>query len=86
MTITPVSYETFHRSNFTHYFQVATPSGPDPGTSKKEQLPLPISPEAQVELQLVGKMWVVDTRATTVLQPPAEQSTWLQTTEWARYL
>jgi hypothetical protein len=31
-------------------------------------------------------MQAADARVTTVLQPPPEQSAWLQTTEWVRYL
>ncbi|KAH7418857.1 hypothetical protein BKA64DRAFT_717485 [Cadophora sp. MPI-SDFR-AT-0126] len=86
VTITPVSYQTFHRSNFTRYFQVATLSEPDWGASGADQPPPPTSLEAQVELQLAEKIQAADARASTVLQPPPEQSAWLQTTEWVRYL
>jgi hypothetical protein len=84
--ITPVSYQTFHRSNFTRYFQVATLLEPDLRAPKANRLPPPATLEAQIELQLAEKMRVVDARASTVLQPPLEQSAWIQTTEWIRYL
>jgi hypothetical protein len=37
-------------------------------------------------MQLAEKTRVMDARATMVLQAPTELSTWLQTTEWVRYL
>lgn len=86
VTTSPVYYQTFHVSNFRRNFRVAMPSGPDQGASEPEQPPLPTSPEAQVELQLAAKMLAADARASLLLQSPAEQSAWLQTTEWVRYL
>jgi hypothetical protein len=37
-------------------------------------------------MQLAEKSQVINARASTVLQVPPELSTWLQTTEWVRYL
>jgi len=86
VTISPICYQSFHKSNFQHYFWVATPSEPDRGVSEADQPPPPTSLKAQVELQLAEKIRAANTRASTVLQPPPEQSTWLQTTKWVRYL
>jgi hypothetical protein len=86
VTIAPVYYQTFYRSNFTRFFQVATPLQPDSRAPEADGPPLPASLKAQVELQLAERTRAVDARATTVLQPPPEQSAWLQTTEWVRYL
>ncbi|KFY96576.1 hypothetical protein V500_02409 [Pseudogymnoascus sp. VKM F-4518 (FW-2643)] len=84
--VAPVSYQTFHRSNFTRFFEVATPLEPNVRAPKANLLPPPLSLEEQVELQLAGKTRAFDERDSTVLQPPSEQSVWLQTTEWVRYL
>lgn len=86
VTVTPVSYQTFYQSNFTRFFEVATPLEPDFRAPKANRPPLPLSLEAQVELQLAEKTRALDARASTVLQPPPKQSAWLQTTEWVRYL
>jgi hypothetical protein len=85
VTVSPVCYQTFHVSNFRRNFRVATP--PEPGQRGLEATAPPLaSLEAQVELQLAEKIHAIDARANTVLQPPPEQSAWLQTTEWVRYL
>lgn len=86
VTISPVCYQTFHVSNFRRNFRVAIPLKPDQGALELEQPPPPTSLEAQVELQLAQRTRAADARATTFLQPPPEQSAWLQTTEWVRYL
>ncbi|KAL5344753.1 hypothetical protein ACLOAV_010150 [Pseudogymnoascus australis] len=86
VTLSPVWYQTFHVSNFRRNFRVAAPLELDEGRpSRAVPLP-PASLEAQVELQLTEKMRVSDEAASTVLQLPPEQSAWLQTTEWVRYL
>ena len=70
VTIAPVCYQTFYRSNFTRFFQVATPLQPDSGAPEADQPPLPTSLEAQVELQLAERTRAADARATTVLHTP----------------
>jgi hypothetical protein len=85
VTTSPVYYQTFHVSNFRRNFRVAMPLKPDRGAPEPEQPP-PASLENQVELQLAKRTRAADARTTTVLQPPPEQSAWLQTTEWVRYL
>ena len=82
VTTSPVYYQTFHVSNFRRNFRVAVPSEPP---QRRPEAPL-TSLEARVELQLSEKTRALDERASTVLQPPLEQSAWLQTTEWVRYL
>jgi hypothetical protein len=86
VTLSPVCYQTFHVSNFRRNFRVAVPLEPDEGRRSRSVLPPPASLEAQVELQLTEKMRLSDEAASTVLQHPPEQSAWLQTTEWVRYL
>lgn len=86
VTISPVCYQAFHVSAFRRYFRVATPSEPDQGASDADPPAPPTSLEAQVELQLAEKIRAAEARAPAVLQPPPEQSAWLQTTEWVRYL
>src|SRR5436190_2328083 len=81
ITDAPVSYQTFHRSNFLRYFQVT----PLP-TANNSQQPLPATLEDQVEQQLAQKLDAATAAASRVLQPPAEPSAWLQTTDWIRYL
>ena len=82
VTASPVSYQTFHRSNFNCFFQVTPPPSllPPPPTPTTTTL------EAQVEMQLAQKLQAATAAAGSVLQPPAEPSPWLQTTEWVRYL
>jgi hypothetical protein len=74
MIATPVSYQTFYRSSFTRFFQVATPLEHDQRRSEAHQPPPPTSLEVRVELQLAEKTRVLDARAGAVLQPPPEQS------------
>ena len=81
ITDAPVSYQTFHRSNFLRYFQVT----PLP-TANNSQQPLPATLEDQVEQQLAQKLDTATAAASRVLQPPTEPSAWLQTTDWIRYL
>jgi hypothetical protein len=76
-----VSYQTFHRSSFLRYFQVT----PLP-TANNIQQPLPATLADQVEQQLGQKLEAATAAASSVLQPPAEPSAWLQTTDWIRYL
>jgi hypothetical protein len=86
VTVSPVSYQTFHHSNFTRFFQVTPPTCPSQ-TNLPPLLPTATTLEAQVEMQLAQKLQAATTTASTlVLQPPAEPSLWLQTTEWVRYL
>lgn len=75
-----------HLSNFRRNFQVTAPLEPDHRVFEVDQRQVPTSLTAQIELQLAEKTQAADTRARTVLQPPPEQSAWLQTTEWVRYL
>jgi hypothetical protein len=86
VTISPVCYQAFHVNAFRRYFRVATPSESDQGASEADAPTPPTSLEAQVELQLTEKIRAGEARAPTVLQPPPEQSAWLQTAEWVRYL
>ena len=79
VTASPVSYQTFHHSNFNRFFQVTPPPS-------LPLLPTTTTLEAQVELQLAQKLQAATAAASSVLQPPAEPSLWLQTTEWVRYL
>lgn len=83
VTTAPIFYQTFHRSNFLCYFQVALP--PKTNTSLQLLLQTAIL-EDQVEQQLLQKLDAATATAGLVLQPPAEPSPWLQTTEWVRYL
>jgi hypothetical protein len=46
VTIAPVYYQTFYRSNFTRFFQVATPLQPDSRAPEADGPPLPASLEA----------------------------------------
>jgi hypothetical protein len=72
VTASPVSYQTFHRSNFLRYFQVT----PLP-TANNSQQPLPATLETledQVERQLAQKLGAATAAASTVLQPPAKPS------------
>jgi hypothetical protein len=87
VTVSLVSYQTFHHSNFIRFFQVTPPLSPS-----QTELPslspahAPATLEAQVELQLAQKLQAATAAAaSSVLQPPAEPSQWLQTTEWVRY-
>jgi hypothetical protein len=50
VTIAPVCYQTFYWSNFTRFFQIVTPLQPDSEAPEADQLPLPVSLEAQIEL------------------------------------
>lgn len=86
VTLSPVWYQTFHVSNFRRNFRVAVPLELDNSATSSSPPPPPASLEAQVELQLTEKMRVSDEAASSVLQRPPEQSAWLQTTEWVRYL
>jgi len=83
VTTAPISYQTFHRSNFLRYFQVTPP--PNPNTSPQLP-PQPATLEEQVEQQLSQKLDATIAATSSVLQPPSEPSPWLQTTEWVRYL
>jgi hypothetical protein len=84
VTTAPVSYQTFHQSNFLHYFQVSPP--PKPDASQEPPLPESATLEHQVERQLAQRLDAATAATSLVLQPPAEPSAWLQTTEWVRYL
>jgi hypothetical protein len=72
VTTSPVSYQTFHRSNFIRFFQVTPPLEIDRNLSKPSQQPLPTTLKAQVELQLAQKLQAANTIASLVLQSPSE--------------
>ncbi|KFY78874.1 hypothetical protein V499_02049 [Pseudogymnoascus sp. VKM F-103] len=86
VTLSPVWYQAFHVSNFRRNFRVAVPLELGNSATSSSPPPPPASLEGQVELQLTEKMRVSDEAASSVLQRPPEQSAWLQTTEWVRYL
>ncbi|KFY28547.1 hypothetical protein V491_00416 [Pseudogymnoascus sp. VKM F-3775] len=68
--VAPVSYQTFHRSNFTRFFEVATLLEPN-----VRPLNLPSSPlslEEQVEAQLAEKTRAFDERASHNLGDAAQ--------------
>jgi Orsellinic acid/F9775 biosynthesis cluster protein D len=85
VTTAPVSYQTFHWSNFLRLFQVEisspleTPNSfPEETTSKADHQSPPATLEAQVERQLEQKLQVVSAASNSVLQPTSDPSAWLQ--------
>lgn len=87
VTTSPVSYQTFHRSNFMRFFQVATPPLlllPNISTHGTNQFTPPATLQDQIELQLAEKLQAREAETSSLCQPPTEPSSWLQTTEWIR--
>jgi hypothetical protein len=91
VTTSPVSYQTFHRSNFCRYFQVTPPAllTTEMSTRIRQQDPA-LDPSdvlrAQVKLQLERRTQAVAAAVNSTFQPPPDLSAWLQTTQWAKYL
>jgi hypothetical protein len=81
VTIAPVAYQTFHRSNFLRYFQVAAPPLPKPNPNRLLPQPPPTPLEALVEQQLAQKLQAMKSSTSTDFQQSKQLSAWLETTQ-----
>jgi Orsellinic acid/F9775 biosynthesis cluster protein D len=93
VTTSPVFCQTFHRSNFFRFFQVAQPK---PSTNPNRLTALgqeaarrqPVSIQDQIEQQLTERLQAIDSTQSASLQAPRpyEVSSWLEMTQWNKHL
>jgi hypothetical protein len=93
VTTSPIFCQTFHRSNFFRFFQVTQPKPRSNATTltalDEEAIERqPVGIQEQVEQQLAARLRNIDSAQRAALQAPRpyEVSSWLETTQWSKYL